>query len=321
MKTICYIAVSLLIVSVLISLSTIWATPVMAQGDTPTPTYIAPYVVVTVQPGGSNPDCLELATTATPDPNICTWSSYDTHTNAWAHASVAACIYVTTTFSYQGRAWFTSRCLSSNADTSLDRYPITLESDVVNVICSDTGGGIATTSGSAAFHPDSAINPNLYVIEGNASPCNDQYCGGGGGPKAGYAYAELSLGSCAPTPTPTVTPTPTPTGQASAQSDCIDISYIYPLATRLTQTNQQIDTIDVGINDEIFSDITISSDPISMAKGFIIMMSDIAWLKILFGFFIVAIMIILALMAARSIIAMWGIVDRLISLIKLIPFL
>lgn len=319
MKTISYIAVSLLIVSVLISLSTIWATPVMAQEGTPIPTYIAPYVVVTVQPGGSNPNCLTLATTATPDPNICTWSSYHTNTGDWAHASVAACVYVTTTFSYLGQGWFNSRCLSASADTSLKRYPITLDSDMVNVICSNTGGGMATTSGSAAFYPDSAVHPDLYVIEGKASSCSDQYCGGGGGPKAGYAYAELSLAACAPTPTPTVTPTPT--SQASAQSDCIDISYIYPLATRLTQTNEQIDTIDVGINDEIFNDITISSDPISMAKGFIIMMSDITWLKILFGFFIVAAMIILALMAARSIVAMWGLVDRLISLIKLIPFL
>ena len=327
MKIICYIAVALLTIGAIVGLSTIWAQPATAQESTPTPTYIAPYVVVTVQPGGSEPDCLELATTATPDPNLCTWSSYDTHTNAWAHASVAACIYNTTTFVFLGQAWFNSRCLSSSADASLVRSPIMLYSDSVNVICSDSGG-IAAVSGSTNFYPDGVDHPNLYVVGGDSSPCSDQYCSGGGGPQAGYAYAELSLASCAPTPTPTPTPTstpqPTPTTDPyiSAQSvGCIDIGFIYPMATRLTETNEQIDSVGAGIDAEIFSDVTISSDPVSMAKGFMITMSDITWLQILFGFFIVACMIILALMAIRFIVAMWGLVERIISLIKLIPFI
>lgn len=127
----------------------------------------------------------------------------------------------------------------------------------------------------------------------------------------------------APTATPVcIAPTAwivaTPPSQA-----CGDPSEILaPAACALEDTRNGIDSISTSISTTTLPiSVTMSSNPVAVAKGLIYSLASITWLQILFGWFLVAFMSILVIMAVRFVASMWGIVDRIIALIKTIPFI
>ena len=63
-----------------------------------------------------------------------------------------------------------------------------------------------------------------------------------------------------------------------------------------------------------------SYSPFALARGIVVAMGDVPWVGAVFVWFIIALFIIVALMIARFVVSVWGIVQRIIQLIKLIPF-
>lgn len=61
--------------------------------------------------------------------------------------------------------------------------------------------------------------------------------------------------------------------------------------------------------------------PIPFMRGALVLFADFEWLGILGVWFIIAFIVIAAIAATRTIIAFWGVVERIINLIKLIPFI
>lgn len=60
--------------------------------------------------------------------------------------------------------------------------------------------------------------------------------------------------------------------------------------------------------------------PIPFMRGALVLFADFEWLAILGVWFIIAFIVLAAVAAIRTIIAFWGVVERIISIIKLIPF-
>jgi len=137
-----------------------------------------------------------------------------------------------------------------------------------------------------------------------------------------------------PTPTSALTPTPfpTPTGTPVPISD--KISQINPSALPTDWSGDWTGVIDTfgGIGD--YADLTSASvdlrtnspleldmtDPLSMARGIVIVMADFDWFAMLFGWFSFAFVLIIAIEGIRLVVSLWGIIKRVIDLIKLIPF-
>ncbi len=156
------------------------------------------------------------------------------------------------------------------------------------------------------------------------------------------------------TPTPTSTWTPRPTYTATATSAVTrtplptPTDTPEPLSFTISQMGVASDTIGAPFNpkdwktildtftgvgtyaDQAKTDIDVratsspleidQTDPISMARGFAVVMSDFEWVGILFGWFTFAFILIIAVEGIRLIVSLWGVIQRIIDLIKLIPF-
>jgi hypothetical protein len=146
------------------------------------------------------------------------------------------------------------------------------------------------------------------------------------------AISASQLYDATPTPTPLPTPTSTP----------------IPLSFTISQMGTTSDTIGAPLNpadwktvldtfmgigtyaDQAKADIDVratqtpleidQTDPISMARGFAVVMSDFEWIGILMGFFTFAFLLIVAVEGIRLIVSLWGVIEKIIDLIKLIPF-
>ncbi len=143
-------------------------------------------------------------------------------------------------------------------------------------------------------------------------------------------------------PTPTRTPGPTPMPWATPAPDVMSYKsvqegigdwfkipipgWITDGLKKITDTINSIDkmrrdvanAIDTTVHGFIFT-ITEYS-PFKLMRGFIIMFSDFSWLGTLFVWFVFAFIVIIAITVIRLVVSMWGIVQRIIELIKLIPF-
>ena len=103
-----------------------------------------------------------------------------------------------------------------------------------------------------------------------------------------------------------------------------------PIQTAVAESLRTISTVEaqattvsgsIGITytNAITTYIT-SYSPFALARGVVVAMGDVPWVTAVFVWFIIALFIIMALMIARFVISVWGIVQRIIQLIKLIPF-
>jgi hypothetical protein len=136
----------------------------------------------------------------------------------------------------------------------------------------------------------------------------------------------IAYGTATPThtPYPAYTPTPAPTLWVvpSPAAVCGDPSSIFePIITSLDYTIDGIGEIDsnISITSTLPMTVTMSSNPMAIARGLIALMGDITWLAILGAWFFIAILVILTLVAVRFIVGFWGIIKRIIDLIELIP--
>jgi hypothetical protein len=123
---------------------------------------------------------------------------------------------------------------------------------------------------------------------------------------------------------PTPFPTPTVAAHSGTSSFAInlDLSSISPTFALISTTMGYMDAITSSVNltTTLPVSLTISeSNPLSLARGFAYILSDVTWLQILFGWFTTALLIVLFITMARLVVSIWGIVERIISLIKLIP--
>jgi hypothetical protein len=123
-------------------------------------------------------------------------------------------------------------------------------------------------------------------------------------------------------PTPFPTPTVAATSAPSSFDINLDLSSISPTFALISTTMGYIDAITSSVNltTTLPVSLTISeSNPLSLARGFAYILSDVTWLQILFGWFTTALLIIVFITMARLVVSIWGIVERIISLVKLLP--
>ncbi len=135
-----------------------------------------------------------------------------------------------------------------------------------------------------------------------------------------------------PTPTPGASPTPwtTPTSVPTPCADCYNFS---PFALNLgdiqgaidvvTSTSQNVDLIVNTIDTR--TDVNVLKirgwSPFAFARAILMILEDFEWLSILFWWFVSAFCVIMAVTAIRLLVSLWGVIERVISLIKLIPFI
>lgn len=134
------------------------------------------------------------------------------------------------------------------------------------------------------------------------------------------------------TPGPTYTPFATPTYRAtldrssSAMMDDGGGGGSSSLGTLLqlgTQTKTQMDSINLMFSKTI-DDTALrihSYSPLPLLRGAAIVFADFDWLVKIIGWFIFAAIVIILVSAVRFFISMWGIIQRLLELIKAIPFI
>lgn len=292
----------------------------MAQAtSTPTPTAALYYHVFENNPG----DC--AAYTATPQVLCGAWGDTDSGTMPGSITlEYFVCVY-TDTSTLEHSLFAESSGLSPDTSLYLYRGGVSEWEVGESDLCAEVA---ATAVGADVLHPNGVI-PQLYKYGAFAAGGNGSYCTDPDPPD--YANVELELWddtlcdpTSTPTPTPTSTQTPTPTltalpdtPQPQVTDQCIDVSYIYPWATRLNGVNSNIDQVNasISVSDTLFSNVTVSGDPISMAKGFVMLVADVGWLKILTGFFTVAFTVMLVMAGIRFIVSMWGLVERMLELL------
>jgi hypothetical protein len=94
---------------------------------------------------------------------------------------------------------------------------------------------------------------------------------------------------------------------------------VFTWVTSLENIESSIDNLINAMSGHSVS-VTISNDPFGLARGIILLMSDVAWVQILLTFFILAFTTIVILMIIRTVRSLWGPVKEFIlPLIKLIP--
>ena len=132
------------------------------------------------------------------------------------------------------------------------------------------------------------------------------------------------------TPGPTHTPFATPTYRAtlnSSSSMSIDpgegSSSLGTLLQLGTQTKTQMDSINLMFTNTI-DDTALrihAYSPLPLLRGAAIVFADFDWLVKIIGWFIFAAIVIILVSVVRFFISMWGIIQRLLELIKAIPFI
>ena len=154
-----------------------------------------------------------------------------------------------------------------------------------------------------------------------------------GAPVAAHAQTP----TLTPFPTPTSGPTPTPGPTVAATQSVAQIVYamtpnnsiIDPI---LPYIQQIIDrgSIVSGYITNIESTINLRLSNIGMVigghspfvffRGAMILLEDFEWLGILAGWFAIAIVVIVVITTVRLIVSLWGVIERLLSVIKTLPF-
>jgi hypothetical protein len=150
-----------------------------------------------------------------------------------------------------------------------------------------------------------------------------------------------------PTPRPTATPggsataTPFPTPTLSPQAALRDSSRDIVSGVGFADPSQRIrdelqgavnafENVKKAINDfqaefETAIDKTAfvikNYSPFKMFRGALVLMQEFEWIAILAGWFVIAFFIIIAIEIMRFIVSFWGVVERIIQVIKLIPFI
>lgn len=127
------------------------------------------------------------------------------------------------------------------------------------------------------------------------------------------------------TPTPFTTPTPWTTpvsGMAGTESFQSNQDFFQSAINTLTGYKTMAEAIEVNtrqtVNDQVLQIGAYS--PFKYARGMLIVFQDFGWLMVLAGWFVFALVVILVVAAIRLIISLWGIVQRILELIKAIPF-
>lgn len=138
-----------------------------------------------------------------------------------------------------------------------------------------------------------------------------------------------------PTVTPTPTRTPGPTATAPAATPTLIPTAgagIMAIKNPLKEIQDAIDafsSVDSNITRVITTtDIRTNPDvivvggwsPFVFFRGAIILLEEFEWLAILAGWFVIAILIIIAVTGLRFLISFWGIIERILQLLDLIPF-
>lgn len=129
-------------------------------------------------------------------------------------------------------------------------------------------------------------------------------------------------------------PTPTPTGESLPNVFIQAIPIVDPGAVLSRELQSAVSAIDdvysttsrVGLlvdgtltpeDREIFA---IGYSPVGFARAAWIMFSDFTWLMTIAAFFSLAILIIFMVLLVRFIVSFWGVIEKVIDLLKLIPF-
>jgi hypothetical protein len=137
-----------------------------------------------------------------------------------------------------------------------------------------------------------------------------------------------------PTPTSALTRTPFPTPTETSVPWSSQISQANALPTSFPQDWQTVigslDRVGVYADTAISGTTTLATaptpfeldmtDPFSMARGIVIILSDFEWVGLLFGWFTIAFLIIILVEVIRVIVSLWGVVQRILEVIKAIPF-
>jgi len=99
-------------------------------------------------------------------------------------------------------------------------------------------------------------------------------------------------------------------------------SELQKVIDKVTAIRDTISEIEATINLKLgnWALIIHGFSPFQFFRGAMILLEDFEWLVILAGWFAVAIVVIVVITVIRFIVAMWGIVERLMSIIKTIPF-
>ncbi len=138
------------------------------------------------------------------------------------------------------------------------------------------------------------------------------------------ALAQSSTPTMPPVPTacpggpgmPMMTPTIQKPDMSPVQTAVAESSFA--ISTVEAQATTVSGSISITYTNAITMYIT-SYSPFALARGIIVEMGDMPWVGVMFVWFIIALFIIVALMIARFVVSTWGVVQRIIALIKLIP--
>lgn len=132
------------------------------------------------------------------------------------------------------------------------------------------------------------------------------------------------------TPFPTPTDTPVPLSNKISQSKVAagpSLGFLSDWGTSIASINKVGESADATISETTKLESSKKPfeldmlDPITMTHGITILLSDIEWLGLLFGWFTLAFLIIILVEIIRLVVSLWGIIKRIIDLIKLLPFL
>ena len=137
----------------------------------------------------------------------------------------------------------------------------------------------------------------------------------------------IVLGSAyAQTPTPWTTPTAIPTPGISGEFSALSLPSLEDFQPAIDVISDTTGNVDLIVNTiDTRMDVNVLKvrgySPFAFARAILILLDDFEWLGILFGWFIAAFCVIMSVTAIRLVVSLWGIIDRIISLIKLIPFI
>jgi hypothetical protein len=131
------------------------------------------------------------------------------------------------------------------------------------------------------------------------------------------------------------TPTPRPTVAAtqsvaeivygmSSTSSIIDpiIPFIQSVINKGTEVTDFIEEIELAVNLKLgnYALKIHGYSPFQFFRGALILFEDFEWMGILAGWFATAIIVIVVVTTVRLVVALWGVVERLMSVIKTLPF-
>jgi hypothetical protein len=124
-----------------------------------------------------------------------------------------------------------------------------------------------------------------------------------------------------PTPVPNPFGIPTRPTRVPLQIPTIAPTVVQPVLDSIATIQAQAESISstVGLSYTLPTTLTLSGgNPFAMARGFAYMMGEVDWLQNLFVFFSAYLTVTIAVTMIRLIVSVWGVVRRLIEVIRLI---